>query len=74
MAETRDCYVGVRMTPAEALKAMQLSQYTSEPGNLSAGLRWAIEHAAGPDDLQQAEVTEAAEAAEAAERASERVA
>ena len=36
-------FVGVRVEPEQQRKLLLLSMQTSEPGNMSAGLRWAIE-------------------------------
>ena len=36
-------FVGVRVEPEQQRKLILLSMQTSEPGNMSAGLRWAIE-------------------------------
>lgn len=37
-------FVGVRLTPAQQEKLLTASLVTSEPGNLSAGLRWMIDN------------------------------
>lgn len=36
-------FVGVRMTPEEQKKLILLSMKTNEPGNMSAGLRYALD-------------------------------
>lgn len=36
-------FVGVRLTPEEQRKLILLSMETSEPGNMSAGLRYALD-------------------------------
>ena len=40
---TKSKFVGVRVEPEQQRKLLLLSMQTSEPGNMSAGLRWAIE-------------------------------
>ena len=40
---TKSKFVGVRVEPEQQRKLILLSMQTSEPGNMSAGLRWAIE-------------------------------
>lgn len=41
-------FVGVRLEPAEVRKAILLSLEAGEPGNMSAGLRWALQQASMP--------------------------
>lgn len=36
-------FVGVRLEPADQRKLILLSVQAGEPGNMSAGLRWALE-------------------------------
>ena len=38
-------FVGARLTPEQQHKLVLLSLATSEPGNMSAGLRWAVDQA-----------------------------
>ena len=40
---TKSRYIGVRVEPEQQRKLILLSMQTSEPGNMSAGLRWALE-------------------------------
>lgn len=40
---TKSRFIGVRVEPEQQRKLLLLSMQTSEPGNMSAGLRWAIE-------------------------------
>ena len=40
---TKTKFVALRMTQAEQEKALMLSLPAGSPGNLSAGLRWALE-------------------------------
>lgn len=46
---TKSRFVGVRLEPAEVRKAILLSLEAGEPGNMSAGLRWALQQASMPD-------------------------
>ena len=57
-AAVKSEFVGVRLTKDERRKVLRLSLLTSEPGNLSAGLRAAISQARAP----QGEQPEGAEA------------
>ena len=41
----KSCFVGVRVEPEQQRKLIQLSVRAGEPGNMSAGLRWALEQA-----------------------------
>ena len=45
---TRPCFVGVRLTPDEKTTVLECSQRTDQPGNISAGIRWIIDHAQAP--------------------------
>ena len=38
-------FVGVRLAPEQQHKLVLMSLATDEPGNISAGLRWAIDNA-----------------------------
>lgn len=38
-------FVGARLTPEQQHKLVLLSLATTEPGNMSAGLRWAVDQA-----------------------------
>lgn len=40
---TKSRFVGVRLEPAQQHKLILLSRQAGEPGNMSAGLRWALE-------------------------------
>lgn len=40
---TKSRFVGVRLEPEEQRKLILLSMQTSEPGNMSAGLRYALD-------------------------------
>ena len=57
-AAVKSEFVGVRLSKDERRKVLKLSLLTSEPGNLSAGLRAAISQARAP----QGEQPEGAEA------------
>jgi len=60
-AAVKSEFVGVRLTKDERRKVLRLSLLTSEPGNLSAGLRAAISQARAPAGSEQPG-SEAAEA------------
>ena len=49
-------FVGVRFEPEQQRKLIVLSLKAGEPGNMSAALRWLVEHAPMPSesDLSQA--------------------
>lgn len=53
-------FVGVRLEPEQQRKLIVFSVRAGEPGNVSAGLRWALDQAAAkvgelkPDALQRA--------------------
>ena len=40
---TKSRFVGVRLEPEQRRKLILLSRQAGEPGNMSAGLRWALE-------------------------------
>ena len=42
---TKSRYIGVRVEPEQQRKLILLSVRAGEPGNMSAGLRWALEQA-----------------------------
>lgn len=46
---TKSRFVGVRFEPAEVRKLILLSLQAGEPGNMSAGLRWAVQQADVPN-------------------------
>lgn len=46
---TKSRFVGVRFEPAEVRKLILLSLEAGEPGNISAGLRWAVQQASVPE-------------------------
>lgn len=46
---TKSRFVGVRLEPSEVRKAILLSLQAGEPGNMSAGLRWALQCADVPN-------------------------
>ena len=48
---TKDRFVGVRFERQQVRKLVMLSTLAGEPGNLSAGLRWAVEHAPSGQQL-----------------------
>lgn len=51
--KTKDSFVGARFETKLARKLLLLSVLAGEPGNKSAGLRWAVENA--PTGSQQPE-------------------
>lgn len=46
---TKSRFVGVRFEPVEVRKLILLSLQAGEPGNMSAGLRWAVQQASVPE-------------------------
>jgi hypothetical protein len=59
---TKSEFVGVRLSKEERRKVLKLSLLTSQPGNLSAGLRAAISQARAPAGSSEQPGYEAAEA------------
>lgn len=65
---TKSRYIGVRVEPQLQRKLILLSMQTSEPGNMSAGLRWALEQVRVSGEVR-AEMAEAATGSQQPERA-----
>lgn len=59
---TKSEFVGVRLSKEERRKVLKLSLLTPEPGNLSAGLRAAIQQARAPAGSSEQPGYEGAEA------------
>jgi hypothetical protein len=47
-ARKKSKFVGVRVEPSQLRKLIALSVQAGEPGNISAGLRWALDQADMP--------------------------
>jgi hypothetical protein len=58
----KDRFVGVRLTREQQQKLLRLSQLTAEPGNMSAGLRLAVDQAKAPAGSSEPPGYERAEA------------
>lgn len=48
MAVKKSCFVGVRLTEEQVEKLLALSKLTTKPGNVSEGLRLAVDRAHVP--------------------------